>query len=240
MVKQAQPSIAPLGEAVSNTELFRRLSARMGFEDSCLFESDEELIRQAFVWDDPRMNGITIDRLRAEGPLPVRQDPAPFRLGPPAPTGGPARRIQLAPPDGRFYVPPAENPDDETPNQPGLGLVLLSPPAHGFLNSTFANLDSARRHEKEPTVQVHPDDAAARGLTSGRMVDVHNDRGRFRARLEVTEAVRPGVACAPSIWWPTHTETARNANAVTSQVLTDVGRGATLYDCAVEVTPVER
>lgn len=72
MVKQAQPSIAPLGEAVSNTELFRRLSARMGFEDSCLFESDEELIRQAFVWDDPRMNGITIDRLRAEGPLPVR------------------------------------------------------------------------------------------------------------------------------------------------------------------------
>lgn len=225
-----EPSIAPLGEAVSNTELFRRLAARMGFEESCFRETDEELVRQAFVWSEPRMAGITVERLRAEGPLTVAQPPAPFGQG------SPSGRIRLVPEDGRLYVPPAENPDGERTPEPEYGLVLLSPPAHSFMNSTFANLQWAHRAEKEPTVMLHPEDASPRSLQTGCWVDVHNRRGSFRARLIVTDAVRPGVACAPSIWWPSHTPTGRNANAVTGQALTDVGRGATFYDCAVEVS----
>lgn len=222
------PSIEPLGEAVPNTELFRRLAARMGFDDPCFRQSDEELVRQAFRWSDPAMAGIDVDRLKREGPLRVKQPSAPFAQG------APAGRIQLALPGRPFYVPPAENPDGEREPRPDLGLVLLSPPAHHFLNSTFVNLPFAKRAERGPKVRLHPRDARARSLQSGETVEIYNDRGAFRAELEITEDVRPGVACAPSIWWPSLAG-GTNANAVTSQRLTDVGRGATFYDCAVEV-----
>jgi len=40
---------------------------------------------------------------------------------------------------------------------------------------------------------------------------------------------------APSVWWRKFTPDGRNANQVTSQRTTDLGGGATFYDCAVEV-----
>lgn len=230
------PSIEPLGECVSNTELFRRLAARMGFVDPCFCEDDEALVKQAFHWDHPSMQGITVERLAAEGPLSVRQPAAPFAQGSPS-----GRPIRLRPPDGRYWVPPAENPDGERTSTEaeieGPGLVLLTPPAHNFLNSSFVNLPFAQSAEKEPKVQMHPSDAEARGLLPGSWVQVFNRRGAFRARLEITDAVREGVTCAPSIWWKALSPGGTNANAVTSQRLTDVGRGATFYDCVVEVRP---
>ena len=73
-----KPAIAPLGESVSNTDLFRRLAARMGFDDPCLRESDEQMARQAFLWDHERMAGIDFERLEREdvGP-PERPRPLP-------------------------------------------------------------------------------------------------------------------------------------------------------------------
>jgi len=116
----------------------------------------------------------------------------------------------------------------------------VSPPARHFLNSTFVNLSFARRDEPEPRLQMHPDDARARDLSHGQSVRVSNDRGSFVARLEVTDGIRRRVVCAPSIWWTSMAHGERNANAVTSQRLTDVGRGATFYDCAVEVTAADQ
>ncbi len=234
-----RPSIAPLGEAVSNTELFRRLAAAMGYDEPCLRESDEELIRQAFRWDDPRMAGISIETLEG-GPQRLRlpKDFAPFAQ--------PTRRIRLwpdvAPGSEDGFRPPAELGTDRR-----FPLALISPPAHHFLNSTFVNLDFAKRREGRPTLLMHPEDATPRGLSNGAKVEVFNDRGGFIAELEVEDgAVMAGVVAAPSIWWtsmseakdPTDPLTGRNANAVTSQRLTDVGRGATFYDCAVEVRGV--
>jgi anaerobic selenocysteine-containing dehydrogenase len=221
-----QPSIAPLGEAVSNTELFRRLATRLGFDEACFRDDDESLVEQAFRWNDPRMAGITVDRLR-EGPQ---------RLSiPDAPLAAPERPIELDPGPGDGFVPPAEL--DRDPRHP---LALISPPAHHFLNSSFVNLDFARSREGEPTLLMHGDDAADRNLRPGTLVRIFNRRGEFRARLEVTEGLQPGVVCAPSIWWLSldGQPPRRNANAVTSQRLTDVGRGATFYDCAVEVEAV--
>jgi anaerobic selenocysteine-containing dehydrogenase len=220
-----EPSIAPLGEAVPNTELFRRLAARMGFDEPCFSDDDETLARQAFRWDAAEMAGIDLDTLRREGPQRLNVPDTPFAI--------PERPIDLRIPEGEDgYTPPAEI---------GAGaafpLALISPPAHHFLNSSFANLDFAVGRESEPELAMHPDDASPRGLEDGTQVQIRNHRGRFQAKLCVTEDVRPGVVVAPSIWWSGHTMTARNANAVTSQRLTDIGRGATFYDCAVEVEP---
>jgi len=84
-------------------------------------------------------------------------------------------------------------------------------------------------------VTLHPQDASARGIEDGRPVRVFNDRGAFLARARVSDAARPGVVVGLSIWWAKLCPGGRNANAVTSQELTDMGGGATFYDALVEV-----
>jgi anaerobic selenocysteine-containing dehydrogenase len=69
------------------------------------------------------------------------------------------------------------------------------------------------------------------------MVEVFNDRGRFLARASVSDRARPGVPVAWGVWWHKLTQGGRNVNAVTSQALTDLGRGPTFYDCLVELRP---
>ncbi|MBI2375881.1 MAG: molybdopterin oxidoreductase family protein [Deltaproteobacteria bacterium] len=238
------PAIAPIGGAVSNTELFRRLARRMGFEDPCFSDDDETLARSAFDLTDPRMKGITLEALREKGPMRLSL-PAPYA---PFANGGfarPSRRMSLWSKDledlGQDpligYVPPAELSDEVLGRS--YPLALLSPPAHGFLNTTFANLDSALERDREPTLELHPEDARARDVSEGELVRVFNARGSFWAKARITDRVRPGVVCAPSIWWLTRCVGLRNANAVVGQRLTDLGSGATFYDTRVQLEKCE-
>ena len=95
--------------------------------------------------------------------------------------------------------------------------------------------------EGRPWLDMHPQDAAARGLANGQRVRIFNARGAFHATLRVnaeTPGVREGVVSAPSIWWQKLSGDGCNANAVTSQAPADMGGGATFYDCLVEVEAV--
>ena len=114
-------------------------------------------------------------------------------------------------------------------------LALITPPARNFLNTSFVNLPRFREQEGGPRLQIHPDDAAARGLTDGTRVRVHNDRGEFHARAVLTTDVRCGVVVSPSVWWQKLSGDGENANAVTSSAPTDMGGGPTFYDTLVEV-----
>ena len=114
-------------------------------------------------------------------------------------------------------------------------LALISPPAHSFLNSTFVNVVSLRRAAGKPTLEIHADDAVARGIAEGMKVTIFNDRGAFSADAVITDRVRPGVVVAPSIWWAKLSDDRRNANHTTSQAVTDIGGGATFFDNMVEV-----
>ena len=114
-------------------------------------------------------------------------------------------------------------------------MAFLSPPARHFLNSSFANLARFREFEREPHLDMHPRDAAARGIADGDMVRVYNDRGSYRLRARINGKPRPGVVVAPSVWWKKYSPDGRNANNLTSQRTTDLGRGATFYDCRVQV-----
>ena len=95
------------------------------------------------------------------------------------------------------------------------------------------------RREGEATVTIHPGDARARGIAEGQMVRVFNDRGAFLARAHVSDSARPGLVVGLSIWWAKMCPGGRNANAVTSQELTDMGGGATFHDALVEVARAE-
>jgi anaerobic selenocysteine-containing dehydrogenase len=233
------PAIEPLGEALPNTQFFRRLAAKMGFAEPCFAESDDDLAAQAF-----RRSGATANvdwpRLKRTGwqRLDVPQPYAPFAQGGfPTPSGRcefhsqALAELGLDPlPD---YVPPHEAADSAAAAQ--WPLAIISPPARNFLNSTFVNVKSLRHTEGVPTLQIHPGDAAARGIGDGDRVRVYNDRGEFELAAVVTDRARPGVVVALSIWWKKLAADGRNANEVTSQALTDIGRAPTFYDCRVEV-----
>jgi anaerobic selenocysteine-containing dehydrogenase len=237
-------AIAPLGEALPNTELFRRLAARMGFDEPCFRDDDDALARSALRADDPAMRGIDWATLKAQGwqRLNVPRPYAPFAHGNfPTPSGKCefwSERLRARGEDPLpAYVPPRESSASAPALARRFPLAFISPPARNFLNSSFANLPEFLAEERTPHLDVHPDDAAARGLDSGVLVRVFNDRGAFCATARVTTRARPGVVVAPSVWWRKLAPGGENANAVTSQALTDLGRAATFYDCLVEVAP---
>jgi anaerobic selenocysteine-containing dehydrogenase len=237
-----QPAIAPLGEAKPNTEVFRLLARAMGFADPCFDDTDEELIEQAVNSADPRMAGITYQALQDRGwmRLAVPERFAPFAEGGfPTPSGRCEFFSQTLAEQGidplPAYVPPRESAENDPALAARYPLTFLSPPAHNFLNSSFANLPSFLKAEKEPRLDLHPEDAAARGIVDGDWVRAFNDRGSLRLRARVTTKARPGVVIALSIWWRKLTPDGQNANQLTSQSLTDLGAAATFYDTLVEV-----
>jgi anaerobic selenocysteine-containing dehydrogenase len=114
-------------------------------------------------------------------------------------------------------------------------LAMISPPARNFLNSTFVNVRSLRDIEGEPVLEIHSADAAARGITSGALVVVFNDRGRYQCRARVSPRAREGVVHSLGVWWRKLGERGTNVNELTSAQLTDLGAAPTFYDCLVEV-----
>ena len=240
------PSIAPIGESIPNTELFRRLAARMRFDEPCFAETDEEIARAAFRRDDARMQGIEFDVLMREGfgRLNLPQPYAPFAEGQfPTRSGKCEFFSQALAERGADPLPevilPRESPYANRALAARYPLAFISPPNRNFLNSSFANLPSFVDEACEPQLVIHPDDAVPRAISPGDRVRVHNDRGRFEATANVSERARPGVVVAPSIWWRKLARDGENANAVTGQALTDLGAAATFYDCLVDVARVD-
>lgn len=232
-----EPAIAPLGEAVSNAELFRRLARRIGYTDPELAESDEAVAARAHDRSAAVNATLDFDVLRQTGwqrlDLPERF--APFATGGfPTPSGRCEFMSATAEAEGFGALPDFIAPR-ESARASTFPLMLLTPPARHSLNTSFAAVDSLRRESGEPTVEIHPDDAAPRGIADGARVRVFNDRGGFVRRASVTDRVRPGVAVALSVGWLKHASDGENVNAVTPDDLTDIGRGATYYDCAVEI-----
>ncbi|HXX84147.1 MAG TPA: molybdopterin oxidoreductase family protein [Casimicrobiaceae bacterium] len=235
-------AIPPLGEAKPNTEVFRLLAAKMGFTEPCFAEGDEEIARNAFVTSDPRMNGIDWEALRQRGwqRLNVPSPFAPFAQGGfPTPSGKCEFYSETLARKGLDPLPTFVPPHESAASNPQLArrypLAMISPPARNALNSSFANLPVFAETEQTPKLEIHPDDARARGIASGDRVRVFNDRGALALTARVTDRARAGVVVALSVWWRKLSPDGTNANMITSQALTDMGRAATFYDALVEV-----
>jgi anaerobic selenocysteine-containing dehydrogenase len=235
------PAIEPLGEALPNSEIFRRLAAALGFTDPCFLESDAQIAARAFTGRQTTA-GYSWEQVRERGwwRLNVPAPYAPFASGNfPTPSGRCefySERLAsqgLDPLPG--YVPPYESPASAPELAQRYPLAIISPPARNFLNSTFVNVRSLRDTEGEPHLDIHPDDAAERGISNGDAVIVFNDRGRLQLAARVTDRARAGVVVALSIWWRKLARDGRNANELTHQRLTDLGRAPTFYDCLVQV-----
>ncbi len=236
-------AIEPLGEALPNAEIFRRLAAAMHLDAAELQSSDDDLMRAALDTASPALAGITLEELKDKGslrlsvPLPY----LPYRAGERLST--PSGRIEIEA-EGLIargldplptYIAPLESVERSPELAARYPLVLISPPAHSFLNSSFVNIPSLRRSAGRPTLEIHADDARNRSIAENDPVTIFNDRGAFMASAVITDRVRPGVVSAPSVWWGKLTEDGRNANHTTSEAVADFGGSATFYDNLVDV-----
>ena len=226
-----EQAIAPLGEAKPNTQIFRELAAQMGFTEPCFADSDETMARAAFS------QHVSFDALREHGWVKLPLPEAPFADGGfPTPSG---RCMIDAPglgvPD---HVPNYESVQSSPELARHYPLAMISPPARNFLNSTFVNVKSLRDIEGEPLIEMHESDAATRGLQSGSMVRVFNQRGEYHCKLAINSRARPGVVNGLGVWWRKLGTNGTNVNELTHQQLTDLGRAPSFYDCLVEVQTV--
>jgi len=225
-----RPAIAPLGEAKPNTQIFRELAARMGFTEPCFHDSDEALCRQAYG------DTVNFETLLTQGFATVPTPQAPFAHGNfPTPSDKcelfSARLAALGLDGLPDHVPNHE----AAPSSSAYPLAMISPPARNFLNSSFVNVKSLRDSEGEPLLEMHPADAAARGIADGAVVRVYNDRGSYQCRARISARARPGVVNGLGVWWRKLGLNGTNVNQLTSQKLTDLGHGPTFYDCLVQV-----
>jgi anaerobic selenocysteine-containing dehydrogenase len=244
-----RPAIAPVGESLPNSEIFRRLAQAMGYRETCFHESDEEIL-QALVTAQthPRFAGVTWARLMADGfaPLDLPVPCLPFAEGGFfTPSGKCEFYSAQAAADGYDPLPSytaplwqqgalAELLSDEGED----GLVCISPPAHSFLNTTFANIPRFLKREDQPLVRIHPQDAAARNLQSGDRVRVVNKLGSVELAVELSDGIIPGTILAPGIWWSKFSPNQRNINQIVPQYETDMGGGPVFYDTLVKLVKI--
>jgi len=203
------------------------------------------LAAQAIRQGDTRIVQFDWDSLRRKGWQKLNMPQAPFaRGGFPTPSGKCEFYSEQMAAAGLDPLPTWIAPYESHASTPELAkrypLAMISPPARNFLNSTFVNVQSLRDTEGQPHLDIHPADAQTRGIGDGDMVRIFNARGSFVAKARVTDKARRGLVVGLSIWWKKLASDGRNANEVTSQRLTDMGKGPTFYDVLVEVERLQQ
>jgi anaerobic selenocysteine-containing dehydrogenase len=239
-----EPAVAPPGECLSATEIFRRLGRKMGLEEKALYDSDEEMARQILGSGHPSLAGITLETLKARGSIRLNYpDPfVPFASSFPTASGKlefvSERMAQAGLDPLAGYTPSNETSHQDTGLARDYPLALVSPADHYFLNSIFANVPGQKRRSGAPTLRIHPDDAAPRDIATGDEVRVGNARGSFLALAEVTESVRPGVVASTKGRWPKDAKENATVNATVDERDSDMGGGAVYHDNRVRVDKI--
>lgn len=252
-VQLSNQAIEPLGESRSNVWLFSQLAQRMGFDEPCFRDSEEDLIRQALregAGQPETLRGITLETLEANpiqrlrfGAEAADRPMLPFVSGP---FSTPSGRIEFYS-DALAAAGLDPMPTFAAPHESRLGrdgspypLEFLARKADNYMNSTFSNVPGVRAMESGTNgyLEIHPDDAASRRIFDGEPVEVSNSRGTLPLKARVSRNVNPGVVTA-HLDWNKLSAGGNNVNLLTSQKLTDLGGGPALYSVLVEVRRAE-
>ena len=229
-LQRAEPVIPPQGESLPNTEIFRRLAGRFGFTDPIFTASDAELMDDAVDPADARLGGVRPRALPLDRALQMRiagDDPIMFRNVKPATKSG---KVELASPyledkygsrlpDFRPFTTPAP-------------LILITPASDERITSTFGGLPAS---DETPPLEMHPDDARARGLADGTRVRVWNDLGEVHLPLKITDSIRPGVVCSLKGAWFRTSDNGQTVSSLAPTHHADISGGACYNDTRVEV-----
>lgn len=260
-------AIEPLGESVSNAELFRRLARAMDFDDPFFYRTDEQMMRESMDWSHAHMQGITLEGLRETGYARLNvPKPEAFALHKEGGFGTPSGKVEFKSSmaaGGNFvlpvfrqgsnefqdgspvdpvpaYTPPRESASGNATLAKQYPLSMLSPKSHTFLNSEYANERRQMQQAGPQHIVMHPSDAAARSITEGILVKVENSRGAFQAQAKISSDIREGVVLAPLGYWMSLSEGESTVAALNPTVYADLGRAPTFSDNLVEVRPAHR
>jgi anaerobic selenocysteine-containing dehydrogenase len=238
-----QPAIEPLGDALPNTEIFRRLAAAMDLDRPELRTSDEDLLRELLAGaTHPFMAGITYERLVAEGSIKVGRpvDWRPYATGGFATASGKAQLVAPGLADRGLdplptWTPAREGLHGDAARRARFPLSCITSKRHQrFLNSSYQKLEAHTGPEGEPRLEISAVDAAARGIVDGDRVRVWNDRGTMELAAVISDRVRPQLVSVP-FGWPLEAAGGVSCNTLTSDVSTDLGGGTSFHDTLVEV-----
>ena len=251
----SEPAIAPLGESVPNAELFRRLAATFGFNESYFRRSDEEIAHDAIDWEHPALDGIDIELLKRDGYARLNVGDADTRLPHaegnfPTPSGK-CEFLSSRAAEGNMVLPrlrqgyeggqPVGAVDplpDYVPagtDDPRFPLILISPKSHAFLNSCYGNLEVQKKAAGAPFALIHPDDAKSRGIGEGDRISVFNDLATIEVGARITDDTAAGVVVVPMGYWRKSDGVGIGVNALNPAALTDIGQGPALTDTRVEI-----
>ena len=248
-VQLAEQAIQAPGEARTNVWLFRELATRMGFTEPCFSDDTEALLAQALREDNPEqqhswMQGISRASLRAHGgserlhfPSEEHGEPyRPFADGVfPTPSGKAEFRSQALADQGLDPMPVFRAPAESRAHAAPHLLEFLPRKGGHFMNSTFTGSATHQKMQRETLgrLEIHPDDAAARGIADGVALCVRNSRGSLRFTALISDRVRPGFVAGVMA----ANQNGAGVNQLTSQRLTDLGGGPTFYSTLVTVEP---
>lgn len=247
-IQVSNQAIAPLGECKSNTELFRELALKMGFTDEGFRETTDQMIDRALSARNGSLDpagwlaGINRERLEREGHARLNLGEGPFlpfaRGGFTTPSGKAELYSETLAARGldpiASFIPPSESRHSEKARE--FPLELLGRKADNFLNTSFCNIEALRKMEQPDLLEISAADASPRNIRDGDWVRVFNDRGEVLLRAHVNGTVQPGVVAA-RLNWARLSPDGKSINALTSEILTDIGGGPTFYSCLVEVEP---
>ncbi|MBI3375671.1 MAG: molybdopterin-dependent oxidoreductase [Betaproteobacteria bacterium] len=233
-LQRADAVIAPVGESLPNTEIFRRLAARFGFDDPAFRTSDTELMDAALDAADPRMQGFRPSQIPTDRALRMEYDGAePVLFGNVMPRT-PSGRIELESAAlGARYGSPLPT---FRPVVSAYPLTLITPASDRRTTSTFGGLAA---NDATPVLEMHPADAEARGLRDGAWVKVWNDRGEVHLPLGITDAIRPGVVCSEKGAWFRTSRNGQTVSALAPAHKADLAEGACYNDARVEVAALQ-
>lgn len=218
----------PQGEARPNTWVFAELGRRLGLDEPTLYWDAETLARSLLDSDHPWLEGITLERLKTEGFVRINKprDYLPYTQTVSTPSG----KVQFDPPPQVILTEP-------TPEFP---LILMTPPAKHFLNSTYGHLERLVQAESgEPVLLVHPEDARAYGATEGALMRVRSQHGAVVRRVRVSEAPIQGTVVLEGTWWERPAPDGRGINWLTGEHLTDMGEGSTFHSNPVRLEALD-
>lgn len=229
-----EAAIDPVGEAVSNTECFRRIAGAMGLTEPSLFDDDMTILREC-------LPGVDLDAMRRDGwvRVPFPEDGRPWANGGFPTASGKVELVserleRMGQPRLPTFVPPREGP--QGPNAARFPLQLMTPKHHArFLNSGYSHLPKHGPAEGGPFVELDAADAAARGLAEGEAARVFNDRASLELPVKITQRLRPGLASIPWGWWRDHHPDGKVANSLTNDTLTEWGGGVAYSDTLVQI-----
>jgi len=235
-LQRSAPVIAPVGEALPNTEVFRRLARRFGFTEDCFDDTDADLMDQAISPAASALRGRKPSALPLDEAVDMSDGADGLRCGL-------LRGEAPATPSGKIELYSEALERDCGQGLPGFQtlpeqrqFILVSPASEHRINSTFGALAG---HADDLRVEMNTADAASLGLAQGQRVRLYNDQGEVDLPLALTERVRSGTVYVPKGAWLHSSTTGQTVNALIPGHKADIAGGACYYDCTVDIVPAD-